>query len=127
RRARFLAITLAFVCAAIPRPGASAPPAAPPRSTEPQISTSIDVDLPARLAAIEKALEAQRQEHHVPGAALVIVKDDRVIFVTGFGVRDVEGKLPVTPATLFAIGSTTKAFTALAVMMSADEGKLSLW
>jgi CubicO group peptidase (beta-lactamase class C family) len=44
----------------------------------------------------------------------------------GLGVKDFEHKLPVTPDTLFAIGSASKAFTAMTAIMSADEGKLSL-
>src|SRR5579871_3188168 len=79
--------------------------------TTPDATTS---DLTAKLGAVEKAVEAKRNELHVAGAALAIVKDDRVIYSKGFGLRDVEGKLPVTPHTLFAIGSCTKAFTALA-------------
>jgi CubicO group peptidase (beta-lactamase class C family) len=83
-------------------------------------------DLAAKLAAIEKAVDARRRRLHVPGASLVIVKDDRVIYLKGLGFRDMERKLPVTPRTLFAIGSCTKAFTAMTVMMSAEDGKLSL-
>jgi CubicO group peptidase (beta-lactamase class C family) len=83
-------------------------------------------DLSAKLAAIEKAVEEKRLSLNVPGAALVIVKDDRVVLLKGFGLRDVEARLPVTPETLFAIGSCTKTFTALAAVISADEGKLSL-
>ena len=83
-------------------------------------------DLQTRLAAIEKAIEEKRKEYHIPGVALVIVKDDHVIYTKGFGLRDVERNLAVTPDTLFAIGSSTKAFTAMATAMSADEGKLSL-
>ena len=44
----------------------------------------------------------------------------------GFGLRDVERNLPVTADTLFAIGSCSKAFTAMGVVISQDEGKLSL-
>lgn len=77
-----------------------------------------------KLRAIEAAVDAKREELHIPGASLAIVKDDRVIFVKGFGERDVQNHLPVTQDTLFAIGSSSKAFTALTVMMSADEGKL---
>jgi CubicO group peptidase (beta-lactamase class C family) len=83
-------------------------------------------DLQSRLAAIEKALEEKRKEYHIPGVAFVIVKDDHVIYVKGLGLKDVERKLPVTPDTLFAIGSSSKAFTAMTAAMSADEGKLSL-
>lgn len=78
------------------------------------------------LAAIEKAIDARRQELGIPGLSLAIVKDDKVIYMKGLGVKDFERKLPVTPDTLFAIGSASKAFTGMAVVMSADEGRLSL-
>jgi CubicO group peptidase (beta-lactamase class C family) len=83
-------------------------------------------DLASRLAAIEKAIDEKRQALGIPGASLAIVKDDKVIYTKGFGLRDVDRKLPVTPDTLFAIGSSSKAFTAMAVVMAADDGKLSL-
>lgn len=83
-------------------------------------------DLAGRLEAMEQEIDAKRKEYHVPGLALAIVKDDQVIYAQGLGQRDLERRLPVTPQTLFAIGSCTKAFTALAVMMCVDEGKLSL-
>jgi CubicO group peptidase (beta-lactamase class C family) len=82
-------------------------------------------DLTARLATIEAALEEQRKAIGIHGAALAIVKDDRVIFSKGFGVRS-EGGAPVTQDTLFCIGSDTKAFTVVAAVMSADDGLLSL-
>ncbi|HEX5709323.1 MAG TPA: serine hydrolase [Pyrinomonadaceae bacterium] len=80
----------------------------------------------ARLAAAEKVIEEKRQELGIPGMALAVVKDDRVVLLKGYGVKDFERKLPVTPDTLFAIGSSSKAFTALTVMLGVDEGKLSL-
>lgn len=83
-------------------------------------------DLGAKLAAIEKAVEERRVANGIPGLSLVIVKDDRVIYMKGFGYKDFEKKVAVTPDTLFAIGSSSKAFTAMLVAMAADEGKLSL-
>jgi CubicO group peptidase (beta-lactamase class C family) len=83
-------------------------------------------ELSPELAAVDQTIEAARQALGVPGAAVVIVKDDQVIFQKGFGLRNVERNLPVTPETLFAIGSCTKAFTAMAAVMSADRGRLSL-
>src|SRR5262249_40191437 len=68
----------------------------------------------------------QRKALGVPGAALVIVKDDEVIFAKGFGVRDIASGLGVTPETQFCIGSDTKAFTASAALMSVDAGNVSL-
>ncbi len=61
---------------------------------------------------------------NVPGLAISIIKDGKVIFAEGFGYRDVKQNLKVTPHTLFAIGSCTKAFTATAMGMLVDEGKV---
>ena len=83
-------------------------------------------DLSEPLAAIEKSIEQKRQEFGIPGLSLVIVKDDKVVYMKGLGVKDFERKLPVTPETLFAIGSASKAFTAMTAVMTMDEGKLSL-
>ena len=85
-----------------------------------------EAETAARLAAVEKAVEERRRALGIPGLSLVIVRDDKVIFERGFGVRDRERDLPVTPNTLFAIGSATKAFTSMTAVMSADEGRLSL-
>ncbi|HEX8719081.1 MAG TPA: serine hydrolase [Pyrinomonadaceae bacterium] len=90
-----------------------------------QAAAAAPVDLAARLAAVEKAVEERRQQLGVPGLSLVIVKDDKVIYMKGLGYKDFERKAPVTPDTLFAIGSSSKAFTAMLAAMAADAGKLS--
>ena len=56
--------------------------------------------------------------------AIAVVKDDEVIFARGFGLADLENETPVTPETIFAIGSATKAFTATLVGMLVDEGNM---
>jgi CubicO group peptidase (beta-lactamase class C family) len=64
---------------------------------------------------------------HVPGAAIAIVRDGKIIFTKGYGVADVETKAAVIPdITIFRIGSITKVFTATAVMQLADKGKIRL-
>lgn len=78
------------------------------------------------LAVIEEKVEARRKELGIPGMSLAVVKDDKIIYMKGLGYKDFEKKIAVTPDTEFAIGSATKAFTALSVLMSQDEGKLSL-
>lgn len=82
-------------------------------------------DLAARLAALEDRLESARIDHHIPGMSLAIVQDDQVILARGFGLRDVEHNLPADPTTVYAIGSSTKAFTSLLVAMMVDEGKMT--
>lgn len=84
------------------------------------------IDTKSALATIEERVEARRKELGIPGMALAIVKDGQVIYSKGLGYKDYENKIPVTPDTQFAIGSATKAFTALTVLMAQDEGKLSL-
>lgn len=69
-------------------------------------------------------LDQLRKEWHVPGLGISVVRDGEVIFCEGFGRRDVEQGLKVTPTTRFAIGSTTKAFTCTAMAMLVDEGVL---
>jgi CubicO group peptidase (beta-lactamase class C family) len=63
-------------------------------------------------------------EWKVPGLAIGVVKGEEVIFLQGFGYRDVEKKLKVNEKTLFNIGSCTKAFTSLSAAMLVDQGKL---
>ena len=62
----------------------------------------------------------------VPGLAIVVVKDDSVVFIKGYGVRELGKPDPVTVHTRFGNMSTTKAFTAMLVAMLADSGRLSL-
>jgi len=77
-------------------------------------------DLKAFSAEVAKLVA----EWKVPGLAVSIVKDGKLIFAEGFGLRDVEKKLKVTPHTLFAIGSCSKAFTAAAMGILVDERKV---
>jgi CubicO group peptidase (beta-lactamase class C family) len=69
---------------------------------------------------VNKAL----REWEVPGLAIAIVKDDRIVLAKGYGVRKLGDPAPVNERTLFAIGSSSKAFTAAAIAMLVDEGKL---
>src|SRR5262249_242246 len=59
-------------------------------------------------AYVEKALK----EWEVPGLALAVVKDDKVVVAKGYGVRKLGDPMPVDPHTIFAIGSISKSFTA---------------
>src|SRR6266542_58530 len=76
-------------------------------------------------AALDAIVEASLKEWPVPGVALAVVRDDEVVYLKGYGVREVGGSEPVTPDTLFAIASCTKAFTATAIAALVDDGKMS--
>jgi CubicO group peptidase (beta-lactamase class C family) len=72
----------------------------------------------------EQYAEQARQQWQVPGMAIAIVQDGKVIFARGFGVKQLGGNDPVDQHTVFQIGSASKAFTATLVAMLADEKKL---
>jgi len=69
-----------------------------------------DYSLEQRLERLVDELEQKRRELHVPGMALAVVKDDKIILTQGFGWADIAEQKPATPDTNFAIGSATKAF-----------------
>jgi CubicO group peptidase (beta-lactamase class C family) len=75
-------------------------------------------------ADIDERARHTMKEWHVPGLALVVVRDDRCIFLKGFGVRETGKPEPVNADTLFPIASCTKSFTTLAMGMLVDEEKL---
>lgn len=71
-------------------------------------------------------VEQVREREHIAGAAVSVAQYGSIIFQRGFGYRDVEKRLPVTPSTIFGIASVSKSFTALAIMQLADAGLLSV-
>lgn len=75
---------------------------------------------------ISRSIEDERRETKSPGAAVVIVKDGEVVYMRAFGVRSVEEPAPVTPDTLFRLGSTTKMMTALVALEDAAAGIVNL-
>jgi CubicO group peptidase (beta-lactamase class C family) len=64
--------------------------------------------------------------YNVPGAALALIKDDRIVLEKGYGFRDLQTHVPVTPATLFNIGSISKSFTALGIAQLVDQRLVDL-
>ncbi|MFQ5722068.1 MAG: serine hydrolase domain-containing protein, partial [Candidatus Aminicenantales bacterium] len=76
------------------------------------------------LAGFKTVVEKGLKSLNVPGVAMAVVVDDKVIMAKGFGFRDLENKRPMTKDTLLAIGSATKAFTTFTMGTLVDEGKL---
>jgi CubicO group peptidase (beta-lactamase class C family) len=77
-------------------------------------------------SSLESLIREELQATKTPGAAISIVKGDRVIYAKGFGVANVETGAPVTTDMLFRLGSTTKMFTAAALITLSSRGKLKL-
>jgi CubicO group peptidase (beta-lactamase class C family) len=80
----------------------------------------------AALAAadIDPLVQKAMREFRVPGVAVGILRDGKVTFARGYGLRDVKRRLPVTVDTVFATGSVSKSFTALVGALLVDDGRL---
>lgn len=81
-------------------------------------------DMAPHLADWDAFVNGALKAWSVPGVAMAVVKDGEVVLAQGWGLRDVEKNLPVTPRTLFAIGSSSKAFTTAVMASLADEGRM---
>ncbi len=90
------------------------------------IAQNTDTLILEKIEAVDKELNKVLEISKAAGFAIAIVKGKEVIYAKGFGYRDLENKLPVTPNTVFAIGSTTKAFTASLMGILEDKGKVDL-
>ena len=114
---RMLAGIAGAVCLCISSGAGGAPTSAMPdvAQQDPELTRQLD-DL----------LAAKMKESHLPGAALAVVKDGRVIYERALGSRNVERRLPATLDTIFPIGSATKPFTSMAIALAQDRGLLSL-
>ena len=80
----------------------------------------------AHMAQIDELVNAQMRQQKVPGVALGIVSHGKVVAAKGYGYSNVELQVPVTPETLFQSGSVGKQFTAAAIMLQVEDGKLAL-
>ena len=82
-------------------------------------------DAPANFDEVDSYISTKMKELGIPGAALVIVQDNQIVHLKGFGVADADER-PVTPQTPFFTGSTGKSITALAIMQLVEAGKIKL-
>lgn len=80
----------------------------------------------ATLARVDSLVAAEMQQQHIPGVAVAIVRQGQVTLARGYGQANVELMVPVTEQTIFQSGSLGKMFTATAVMLQVEDGKLSL-
>jgi CubicO group peptidase (beta-lactamase class C family) len=85
----------------------------------------ISQDYSDKLAEIDAYAKKVREDWKVPGFAIGIVKDDKVIFAKGYGVRNIEKPETVDENTLFAVASNSKAFTTASLAILVDEKKLN--
>ena len=81
---------------------------------------------PQRLARVETVVREEMQNQRIPGLAIAIVDHGQVALARGYGYADLEHEVPVSTETLFQSGSVGKQFTATAVMLLVEDGRLSL-
>ncbi len=78
----------------------------------------------APLVGLDDYVNKALKDWEVPGMAIAIVKDDKLLLAKGYGVRKLGEATPVDERTLFAIGSASKAFTAASIAMLVNDGKM---
>ena len=78
------------------------------------------------LAAEIDEVMSKTYKPDAPGAAVIAIKDGKVVFRKGYGMANLELGVPVKPEMVFRLGSITKQFTAVAILMLAEQGKLSV-
>jgi D-alanyl-D-alanine carboxypeptidase len=75
---------------------------------------------------IDQAVQAALKQYHLPGATVVVMKDQQVVYAKGYGYANLATRAPAKPEHRFQIGSISKSFVATAIMLLAEDGKLSL-
>jgi CubicO group peptidase (beta-lactamase class C family) len=76
--------------------------------------------------AVDDLVRSRMQERHIPGAALAVVRNGKVVKIKGYGLASVEFSAPVTTDTVFEIGSVSKQMTAAGIMLLVEDGKVKL-
>ncbi len=78
------------------------------------------------LSGFDQFMNRFMDKWKVPGAAIALMKDGRLVMARGYGLADVESRRPVEPDSLFRIGSISKCFTMVGILKLVEEGKLDL-
>jgi CubicO group peptidase (beta-lactamase class C family) len=81
---------------------------------------------PTQTPALHAIVEATMQEGSIPGLALAVAREGQLLVAKGYGYANLEHMVPVTAQTVFKIASITKTFTATAVMMQVEQGRVDL-
>ena len=123
RRWRSIPITAISVVALAVLPSCRDEPTAPPPA---QQEIPISGAAVPGMASYDQVITAFMRKHAIPGGAVAVVRDGRLVYARGFGYADVEHATPVQPDALFRIASVSKPLTAVAIMTLVEEGKLGL-
>jgi CubicO group peptidase (beta-lactamase class C family) len=84
------------------------------------------VTVSARADKVDDFVRAQLAERHIPGTAIAVIKNGKIIKTKGYGLASIEFNVPATPETVFEIGSVSKQITAAGIMLLVEDGKVNL-
>lgn len=109
----FAALAVFCICCTTPAPGGD-------------LALRNNREVAGQIDLLERWIQAKMEYDQIPGLAIAVVHDSGLVWSRGFGYANLERRTPVTPKSVFRIASNTKTFTATAIMILRDEGKLSL-
>lgn len=90
------------------------------------VGSALGQALDAHFGAVETYVKGEMDRQHIPGLALLVVRGGKIVRAQGFGFANLEHRVVVKPETIFQSGSVGKQFTATAIMMLVEEGKIGL-
>lgn len=115
---KFLSVLIVVIIVSACSVGAEIAPSAP--------TSTASADMDDIIAQYRREIPQLMQQENVPGLAIVVVADQKILWAEGFGFTDTDRRVPVTPDTIFSIQSTSKTFTAAGVLMAVQNGLLNL-
>lgn len=121
-RIRAMVIGVVAACGGAPSASPVDPPVGPPAQQEMPIS---GVAVPG-MEAYDQVIPGLMRKYAIPGGAVAVLRDGRLVYARGFGYADVEKEVPVQPDALFRIASVSKPITGVAIMKLVEDGKLAL-
>lgn len=90
------------------------------------LSTLISASGQKTKLQVDDYIKTEMERSHIPGVAVAVIRNGKVELRKGYGLANIERRIPVTSNTIFQIASTTKPFTAMAVMILVEDGRLLL-
>jgi N-acyl-D-amino-acid deacylase len=123
---RIACLAVLLSCGRDPSTSPVAPPVAPPVTPPAQQEIPISGAAVPGMASYDEAIAGFMRKYAIPGGAVAVLRDGKLIYARGFGYADVESRTPVRPDALFRIASVSKPLTSAAIMTLVGEGRLAL-
>lgn len=90
------------------------------------LTASFFLGFASRADCVDDLVRAEMQKHHIAGISMMVIQNGQPVRTNCYGVANLDWNVPVTPETVFEIGSVTKQFTAACILILQQEGKLSV-